>query len=287
MDIDSVIKNSQGGSAITNLASAFGVSPDKAAIAFQSLSDALTYRIQRNGLSRGGIADIVALLGEPDAGRALSDPQHMASADIASNGNHVLDVLIGDKHTSRGIAQRTARASGLDESVVKKMLPVVASMMVGALQSQTSNILAQKFQGDPKLRALLPLPGDPPVRDQTSVPQIDRDPIGREQDYPRSSGSGGGMGGTTGGGGVLLPLPGERSSPAPRRNRYDDLSDVIRRGGTPAPGGGSLANMIRSILAGLLGFKNRGVIGSIVYMFLARWVMGVVRRLLSRVLTGR
>lgn len=287
MQIDHVIDGAQGGAALANFASTFGVSPDKAAVAFKSLSDALTYRIQRNGLSRGGIADIVALLGEPDAGRALDDPQNMASADVARTGNHVLDVLIGDKHTSRGIAARTARASGLDESIVKKMLPVVASMLVGALQNQTSNILSQKFQSDPKLRALLPLPGDLPLGDQTTSPQTVGDASSKTQEYPRSSGSGGGMGGTTGGGGVLLPLPGERSPQAPRRNRYDDLSDVIRRGGTPAPGGGSLENMIRSILAGLLGYKNRGVIGSIVYMFLARWVMGVVRRLLSRVLTGR
>ncbi len=304
MNIQSVVKGAQGGAAITNLATAFGVSPEMTEAAVNAIMSELTYRIERKTLSRGGIADVISLLGRPELGRAIADPAHLAEPAIANNGDQILDVLIGNKHISRGIADSVARQTGIDAATLKQMLPVVASMLMGGLQAQTQTAFSQEFGEVPGLRALLPLPGDPPLprTAQSNAPRSqDFEPSKRSSSsssrsdsgdlrspLPRTSGgSNGGFGGATGGGGVLLPLPGDTPPGPPRGGRYDDLSDVVRKGGTQAPGGGSLENMIRSILGGLLGFKNRGVISSLIYMFVVRWLMNFGRRLLSRVLLGR
>jgi hypothetical protein len=66
------------------------------------------------------------------------------------------------------------------------------------------------------------------------------------------------------------------------------LPDIIRRGGQQVPGGGggSLEDIIRSIFGKVLG-SNRGVIGTMIQLFLIRWLASLARRILSRVFTRR
>jgi hypothetical protein len=71
------------------------------------------------------------------------------------------------------------------------------------------------------------------------------------------------------------------------QNPYERLPDIVRRGGGPqVPGGGSLEEVIRSIFGNLLG-GNRGVIGTMIQLFLIRWLASIARRILSRILTSR
>lgn len=289
MYIEEIVASSQHGATFENLADSYGVSRRRTRIAASSLMEDLIDRIERQTISRGGLADFMQLLGDGAAGRALFDPLHLADPAIISSGDHVLDVLVGDKHVSRGFAARAARKSGLDVEVVKQMLPVVASMIVGGLQKQTQTLFPSQLRDVPGLgnisvdaeaRAggLLPLPGEiPPAQDTSSG--------GWGVELPRTGSSGGGVGGTTSGG-VLLPLPGDNIPGMQKRSRYDDLSDVLRRGKVPAPGGGSLFDMLRSLLGRVLGFAPGGIIGSIIKILIVRWGWRILRSIFSR-LFGR
>lgn len=296
MQIVDLLNHAQGGSALANVARAFGVNPEKAEPAIQTMLQALAERIERNTLSRGGLADIVQLLNHDSVGRALEDRQGLAGPETASAGNYVLNVLLGDKDASRAIAARAARSSGLDEDVLKKMLPVVASMLAGGLQRETEKTLTPRLRGVPGLNisaggSPLQLPGD----DVDVAPEPDAETntgnsrSGQWNDLPRPSGGGGGMGGAIGGGNPL-PIPGDDIPGLDRPGRFPGLPDVVRRGGTqiPGPNGGSLEDIIRSILGGLLGFQGGGGIMSWIFKIIfARWFMGFIRRMLSRVVLGR
>jgi hypothetical protein len=90
----------------------------------------------------------------------------------------------------------------------------------------------------------------------------------------------------------LLPLPGDLPHGGSRpRNGYDDIGDILRRGGgsvqLPGGGGGTLDSLIRSIFGGLFGYRPKGVIGSMIYMFVMRWLMSNGWRILSRIIFGR
>lgn len=304
LKIENILQSAQGGSAFANLASSFGVNPSQVSIAVSTMLEELSRRVERNTLSRGGVADMVALLDRPAAGRALSDPQRLAVPDTISAGDHVLNVLIGNKDISRGIAQRAARASGLDETVLKKMLPVIASMMIGGLQKETLGALERRLQTVPGLGisaggSPLSLPGDDDGSDQSaSARPQSRQSAPDERDWrgelPRSNGGGGaGAGGTSGG--SPLPIPGDDipDIDPDRRDqgqRFPNLPDIIRRGGTqvPGPSGGSLEQVIRSILGSLLGFQGGGgIVSWLIKLFFARWFWGFIRRILSRVAIGR
>jgi hypothetical protein len=304
LNIEALLKNGDaGGAALQNLATAFGLDPDVARRAAASLGDALSQRIERTAMSRGGVADVIALLANRDAAQTGADPKNLASPSAIESGNEVLDVLIGSKHISRGIAARTASETGVSEDIAKNMLPVVARMMIGGLRARAEpelnrlirNVpeLAQSLKGSP-----LPLPGEVPM---------DSGPAGR-------GGSWGGGNSPDGApndepvarpapsrpvsGGRPLPLPGDSipgvggdapqdgTSDSPGDSPYSRLPDIIRRGGVQVPGGGTLENVIRTILAGLLGYKSRGLLGSLLQMFLIRFLPAILKGIFSRV-TGR
>lgn len=304
MHIRDVLDDAPGGASVANLATAFGLDPDRAGTAIDVMGQTLADRIERNTLSRGGLADLVDLLGRPNAGRALSEPQNLASPQIADIGNSILEVLLGSKHASRGVAAKAARESGLDVEDLKRMLPALASMLVGALQrkaipemeaavSKAPGLSLERLGGSP-----LPLPGDAP----RGGPAGGGDTGTWDAQLPQPGGSGGGgIGGTVGR--SPLPIPGD-TIPGVNdgASRFPRLPDVVRRGGRqielPDDGGadagtpvelpgGSLDQIIRQILANVLGFKNGGILSWIVNLLLSRWFLGLIGRILRRALPGR
>lgn len=235
-----ILKTVEAQAALDGIAKAFGIDPAQAAPAVASLAEAVTSRLTRLTLSRGGIADIIDLMGDANAQKSIADPSTAASPATIDEGNRVLDVLIGDKHVSRGIAARAASQSGIDVELAKKLLPVVASMMVGGLQAKAQPELSKLASKMPVLAASnngspLPIPGD-------NIPGVGRK--------------------------------------APN-NPFDTLPNIIRRGGTQAPGGGSLEAVIRQILGSLLG-NNGGVLSTLIKGLVLRWIANFVRRMFTR-----
>ena len=164
MTAKSLFKDVPGPSPAKSLAAAFGVEPDKAQAALDFMTQKLADRVERNTLSRGGLADVFDILARPAAGEALAQPSALTSADVAAKGNGILDVLLGSKHASRGVADKAARATGLDAETLKKMLPVVASMVVGALQAKAMPKIEKALAAAP-----LPLPGEAPAQAANST----------------------------------------------------------------------------------------------------------------------
>ena len=95
MTIAASLESPEGQRLIDNVARTFNVDDDKAGRAVHALTDELQARIQRSMLSRGGVADVAALVTNPAAGTPLSNPQVLASPDAVDSGNRILDVLIG------------------------------------------------------------------------------------------------------------------------------------------------------------------------------------------------
>ncbi|MEQ1719035.1 MAG: DUF937 domain-containing protein [Hyphomicrobium sp.] len=288
MNIKSLLNETPGAAPAQSLATAFGVDPEKAGPAIDMLAQSLADRIERNTLSRGGIADLVDLLARPGAGKALAEPQSLSTPQVEQIGNSILNVLIGSKHNSRGIAAKTARATGVDEETLKKMLPAVASMVIGALQNKSMPQIEQSLDAIPDLKAKLagsplPIPGE-------RRPGPSSRPAPFDIDLPQSAGGGRSSTGGGGMGGSPLPspgvdIPGLDGPSIDGPSRFPQLPDVIRRGGTQVPGpsgGGALEDVIRQILANVLGFKNTGILAWILKIVFSRWFMGLLARILFR-----
>jgi len=306
MQILDVVRQAQGGSAVANIARTFNADQRQTEAALASILPELSRAIERNTLSRGGLADLVKALGTGGHERYLDDPRALASPATRDDGNAILWHLLGEKDKSRGVAARAAAASGLSEGVIKQMLPYVAAMAMGGLARESRVGFGDILSKIPSLGGGLPggqqqpfpMPGQWPAQQPQGFPQ--------QAPFPDQGGfgTGGGMGGGGGGIGNQMPLPvpgdpgrggwggsgGGLPGDAPQgRNPLEDLSDILRRGGgAGGMGGGMLWNIVRGILGGAMGFNTGGgVMGWIIRTIVLRYGVSMIGSIIRRVLLGR
>ena len=62
----------------------------------------------------------------------------MTSPQTVQDGNNILGHILGSKDVSRNVAAQAAESTGIDSSLIKKALPLIASLAMGAL-SKSSN----------------------------------------------------------------------------------------------------------------------------------------------------
>lgn len=133
MQIYDELARAQGGRAIQNLARAANVAPEQMDAVIKAVIPHFSSAIERNTLSRGGLADFLEALGDGHHEYILDNPQSMADPRVREDGNEVLAHVLGSKDRSRAVAYQAAQASGLGEGLIKMLLPFIAQMLMGAI----------------------------------------------------------------------------------------------------------------------------------------------------------
>ena len=145
MDLLASILNSQNGGAVSQLARNFGLEQDQAVSAISSLVPALSAGLSRN-ISGGGLDGLLAALSGGQHQKYLDDVSTLGQPDTIDDGNGILGHILGSKDVSRQVAAAASERTGVGQEVLKRMLPVVASMVMGALSKQSSGFAAQSQQ---------------------------------------------------------------------------------------------------------------------------------------------
>jgi hypothetical protein len=146
MNLLETILSSQNGGAVRQLAQNFGLEPDQAASAIANLVPALSSGLMRNASTGGGLESLLGALSGGQHQRYLDDTSALGQPETVTDGNGILSHILGSKDVSRQVAQAASQQSGIGADVLKKMLPVVASMVMGALSKQGSSLGAAPQQ---------------------------------------------------------------------------------------------------------------------------------------------
>lgn len=139
MNLMEVLMNAQGGGAVRQLANQFGLDEGQAASALQHLLPALTGGVQRNLSQEGGLDSLLGALSGGNHQRYLDDPELLGQQGTVADGNGILGHLLGSKDVSRQVANQASEQTGIGAAVLKQMLPVVATMVMGALSKQLTS----------------------------------------------------------------------------------------------------------------------------------------------------
>jgi hypothetical protein len=107
-----------GKAQLEQLATAFGLTRGETESVMASVLPEISRNLERQSLSRGGVADILSMLGE-----AGTKPVDLAKDTGMSRGNALLEQVFGTRDASRAVAARASRASGVGDTVIKAMLP--------------------------------------------------------------------------------------------------------------------------------------------------------------------
>ena len=123
---------------LQSMARELGVSENQAASGAEALIPAILGGFKKQAQSQpSGVEGLGDLLGQLGGG-SLMDNVLSPEPTQVDRGNDVLGQIFGSKDVSRTVAQNAASQSGLEPSLLKKMLPMVAMLVAGYMAKQRS-----------------------------------------------------------------------------------------------------------------------------------------------------
>jgi len=138
MNLLGMLLDSSNSPALKQLASGFGISETDMTRALSGMIPALAGGLRNNLSTSGGQAGLMKALAEGRHQRYLEQPETLADAATVSDGNAILGHILGSKDASRRVASDVAARTGLDDGLLKKMLPVVAALVMGSMSKQST-----------------------------------------------------------------------------------------------------------------------------------------------------
>ena len=147
MDLINLVLSASGGGPLRQLAQNFGLSEQQAASAVSALVPALGKGLARNTATPDGLQSLVTALSSNHHQRYLEQPELLSQQETVADGNGILGHILGSKEVSRNVASQASAQTGLSADLLKQMLPLVATLAMGALSRQNSSPAAQSPLG--------------------------------------------------------------------------------------------------------------------------------------------
>jgi hypothetical protein len=135
MDIASILKQT---GAIGQVAQQLGVNEQVAEAGAAALLPAILGGFKKTTQAQpGGLEGLGGLLGQLGGG-GLFDSVVSPEPTPVEKGNDVLGQIFGSKEVSRQVAGHASEQTGIDSSLLKKMLPILAMLVAGYMAKQGS-----------------------------------------------------------------------------------------------------------------------------------------------------
>ena len=136
MDLLKTIMEAQGGASVDQIAQKLGL--DKSAVSgvMGALAPALGKGLANNTQASGGLDSLLGALQKGNHKRYIEDPALAVDDSGIAEGNKILGHILGNKDVSRQVASRAAEQTGVSDSLIKQMLPMLATMAMGALSQK-------------------------------------------------------------------------------------------------------------------------------------------------------
>jgi len=140
---------------LQSMARELGISESQAASGAAALLPAILGGFKKQAQAQpSGLEGLGGLLGQLGGGGLLDDVLGSQPTDV-SRGNNVLGQIFGSKDVSRAVAQNAASQTGLDTSLLKKMLPMLAMLAAGFMAKGGGTSQAQAAPAGGGLGSLL------------------------------------------------------------------------------------------------------------------------------------
>ena len=103
-----------------------------------ALAPALMRGMQKNTADDNGLAGLRRALESGGHDRYIDKPELLASEETRNDGNNILGHIFGSKDVSRNVAAVASKDTGIDMSLIKKALPLLATLAMGAMSKKTT-----------------------------------------------------------------------------------------------------------------------------------------------------
>ena len=267
-----IFNNAHDGEGMTTLGREFGLTQTQTEAAVTALLPAISTGLKQSTATLDGLGNLFGVMGQQQNLQAMDDdPEMEFGPDGVAAGNDALSVIFGSPDVSRAVVDHAQNLSGVSSNILKKMLPVLAGVLLsGLMRSGSSGKAASSGQPAPSGGSLgdilgqifgrgmpgspsaplspgqkFPAPASPPPlpTDAGGQPTPEGDILGsilRELEKGIREGRIKPV--IIGGGPVQIPMPGGQQGPIPSGPDAP-----------PVPGGDIFGQILRDILGGGVG----------------------------------
>jgi hypothetical protein len=127
----------QNGTAMEAMSKQFGLAQEQAAKAMAALMPAFSSGLKRNAANPYDMTALMGTMASGDYGRYFEDIGKAFTPQGTSDGNSVLGSIFGSKDVSRAVAAQAEQLTGIGQEIFQKMLPVIASTIMGGILKQS------------------------------------------------------------------------------------------------------------------------------------------------------
>ncbi len=132
---------------VSELARQLGVGETEARTAAGELIPALARGLQNNSRTDQGLDSLIGALTKGKHAGYLDNPATLGQKSTIEEGNSILGHIFGSKDVSRNVANYGAQKSGLSSTLLKKALPILASLVMSSLSKKFLGGGAKKSSG--------------------------------------------------------------------------------------------------------------------------------------------
>jgi len=268
-----IANNAHAGEGMSALGREFGLTPTQTEAAVTALLPAISMGLKQSTATVDGLADLFGVMGQQQNLQDMyDDPETAFGPEGVAAGKDALSVMFGSPDVSRAVIDQAQNFSGVSSNILKKMLPVLAGVLLSGLMRSGSSaksassgapvpsggnlgdILGQIFG-----RRMPGSPGAPAEPGQKSSPPASQPPPLPTEAGGQLTPEGDILGSILrelekgiregrikpviiGGGPVQIPMPGGQQAPMPSG------PDAPR-----VPGGDIFGQILRDILGGAVG----------------------------------
>jgi hypothetical protein len=138
MNLLDLLDSTGGQQSLKNLAGNLGLDAASTNSLVDALAPMLMGALQKQTASGNGLENLKRALQNGGHQAYLEQPDSMFSKAAVKDGNNILGHLLGSKDVSRNVAAHASRSTGIDTSLVKQALPLLAGLLMGAVSKKSN-----------------------------------------------------------------------------------------------------------------------------------------------------
>lgn len=137
MDLMDLLKKAGGDSSVGALSQRLNLDSAQTQSMLEAVAPAFKRSFQKEASSADGLAALARALESGDHDKYVDRPDALTSDAAVDDGNRILGHLFGSKDVSRNVAANAAEKSGIDPSLIKQALPLIAGLAMGSLSKNS------------------------------------------------------------------------------------------------------------------------------------------------------
>lgn len=138
MGVLDVILGGNNGHLLNTLARSAGIENNDLKNVIEQLLPSFSKGIKTNAKNAEGLGGLINALNSGKHQRYLDDSDALNGSAAVNDGNAILGHIFGSKDVSRNVAGHAAQKTGVDSGIIKKLLPLLATAVMGVLSKETA-----------------------------------------------------------------------------------------------------------------------------------------------------